>query len=275
MPGGQYLIQLDLLFDIWLILIIRAKDRDGTTSSQAAGASQTMNQAVKAAASMDRGEMERKTNDLVQYLLIMDQKKIPIKKQDINKHVLKDVSKAFPIIFEKATERLSKIFGVEVVELQDKLKGSYILVNKLDVGEHNPAEIWPDEENAKTGLLMVLLSLIFMNGNVMEDTQMWHTLKKFGIEQDHHHEVFGDVKKLITQEFVRQGYIEIVRQTNTDPPVNEFKWGQRAKHETTKRKVLTFVCQIYNNDMEPRQWTLQWQDVLRSEGRQDDVEQVI
>ncbi|KAK3579038.1 hypothetical protein CHS0354_029894 [Potamilus streckersoni] len=87
----------------------QANDRDGTTSSQAAGPSQTMNQAVKAAASMDRGEIERKTNDLVQYLLIMDQKKIPIKKQDINKHVLKDASKAFPVIFEKATERLEKL----------------------------------------------------------------------------------------------------------------------------------------------------------------------
>ena len=31
-----------------------------------------------------------------------------------------------------------------------------------------------EQENAKTGLLMVILSLIFMNGNVMQDGEFSH-----------------------------------------------------------------------------------------------------
>jgi hypothetical protein len=58
------------------------------------------------------------------------------------------------------------------------------------------------------------------------------------------HEVFGDIKKLITQEFVRQGYLEYIRQPATDPPAYDFKWGCRARSETTKKKVLDFVCQV-------------------------------
>ena len=58
------------------------------------------------------------------------------------------------------------------------------------------------------------------------------------------HKVFGDVKKLITQEFVRQNYVEYIRQPNTDPPHYELKWGARAKAEITKKNVLQFVCQV-------------------------------
>ena len=43
-------------------------------------ASQTLTQSQKAMASMDRGEQERIVNDTVKFLLVLDQKKIPIKK---------------------------------------------------------------------------------------------------------------------------------------------------------------------------------------------------
>lgn len=63
------------------------------------------------------------------------------------------------------------------------------------------------------------------------------------------HPVFGDVKKQLTVEFVRQGYLEYTRQPNTDPPVFEFRWGFRAKKEITKRNCLDFVSQVrYIND---------------------------
>ena len=58
------------------------------------------------------------------------------------------------------------------------------------------------------------------------------------------HEVFGDVKKLLTQEFSRQGYLEVTKQPSMEPPVTEFRWGQRAKNETSKRKVLEFVSKV-------------------------------
>ena len=53
-----------------------------------ASMSQAQSQSAKAAASMDRGEKERKVNELVKFLLVMDQKKLPIKKQGKLKHSL-------------------------------------------------------------------------------------------------------------------------------------------------------------------------------------------
>ena len=51
--------------------------------------SQAQSQSAKAAANMDRGEKERKVNELVKFLLVMDQKKVPIKKQGKVLKVLK------------------------------------------------------------------------------------------------------------------------------------------------------------------------------------------
>ncbi|KAK3102552.1 hypothetical protein FSP39_012153, partial [Pinctada imbricata] len=169
---------------------------------------------------------------------------------------------------------LTQVFGIRLISLEDKQKGTYILVNTLDTdiddltADHNVPQVinpveWSEEDNAKTGLLMVILSAIFMNGEVMMDTQLWHMLKKVGIDPDYTHEEFGDIKKLITQEFVRQGYIDYIRHPNSDPPVFEFRWGARAKHEVLKRSCMDFVSQLY--EIEPEQWKSQWQMVLEEE----------
>merc|ERR1719208_374183 len=98
----------------------------------------------------------------------------------------------------------------------------------------------------------MILSMIFMNGNIILEDDMWHALKKMGIKQDENHEVFGNVKSLIMDEFVRQGYLEVVPQPNTDPQVKDIIWGQRAKHEFPKQNSLNFVSLIYQT--EPNVW---------------------
>lgn len=233
--------------------------------------SQAQSQSAKAAANMDRGEKERKVNELVKFLLVMDQKKLPIKKQDINKHVLKEHSKAFLDIKNAAAARLEKVFGIELVEMEDKFKGSFILVNKIETDTEQSHLEWGEDDDSKMGLIMVVLSLIFMSGNVLQDSQLYNSLKKLGINPDITHEVFGDIKKLLTQEFVRQGYLEMTRQPNMDPPVTEFGWGQRAKLETSKRRVLEFVSKVYG--IESQQWTTQWQDVQLSEADNPNTQQ--
>lgn len=211
---------------------------------------------------MDPDELNRKVDELVQYLLVMDQKKLPIKKLDINKTVLKEHSKAHGAILKRAAAQLSGVFGIEVVELQDKLKGTYILINKLDTANHL-AETWSEVDDAKTGLLMMVLSIVFMSGNVVQDGDLWHSLRSLGIDSDMPHETFGDVKKLVMQEFTRQAYLECSRLQNSEQPIFEVRWGQRAKLETCKKKVLKFVCLLY--DMEPEQWAAQFQDMTDEE----------
>ena len=58
------------------------------------------------------------------------------------------------------------------------------------------------------------------------------------------HETFGDVKKLVMQEFVKQAYLELTKLPNNEQPVFEVRWGQRAKLETSKLQILKFVSLV-------------------------------
>ena len=58
------------------------------------------------------------------------------------------------------------------------------------------------------------------------------------------HEVFGDVKKLITQEFVKQLYLECDKVPKSEPPVFDFSWGPRALQELRKRSCLELVSEV-------------------------------
>lgn len=209
-------------------------------------------------------DLERKASELVQYFLIADQKKIPIRKLDINNHVLKEHKKHFPVVVAKAREMLLNVFGSELLELDDKMKGRYILVNKKHEGVLSNLDMMCREEEAiKLGLLFNILAIIYMNGDIISDTELWKTLRKLGIDSDCRHEIFGDIKKLVLDEFVKQAYLEYIKQTNSDPPSYQFHWGQRAKRELQKKDVLVYVSKIYGK--EPTEWKSLWQDCIAEE----------
>lgn len=224
----------------------------------------TETQSERIAAGMSADERERKVRDLVLYLLIADEKKIPIKRADISKNVFKDSPKgAVTALLEEAKQKLKEVFGIDVVELEDKKQKTYILANNIENDSEHPHQDWLPEDNAKMGLVMVILTLIFMNGNQIRDSLLYSSLRKLAVDIDAFHEQFGDVKKLITQEFVRQGFINYTRLPNTEPVQFEYTWGPRAQAETTKGMVLQFVCEVYG-DVEPSDWKSQYNDVQRS-----------
>ncbi|CAK8689435.1 non-structural maintenance of chromosomes element 3 homolog [Clavelina lepadiformis] len=207
-------------------------------------------------------ELERKANEVVHFVLIWEQKKIPIKRADINKHVLKDHKSSFSDVIKVVAKKLEKVFGIKLVEIGEGAKKAYMLVNTLDHSETSDVMKWKD--NSKRGLLFTILTLIFMSGNSIMDGALWHSLKRLGIEKDHSHSVFGDVKKLITQEFSRQMYLDISKVPNCDPPQYEYRWGQRAFHDIPKRKILEFVTKLYDKS-DIMVWKSQYQDMIADE----------
>ena len=54
-------------------------------------------------------------------------------------------------------------------------------------------------------------------------------------------------KKLVTQELVKQLYIEAAPVPQSDPPKLNFLWGDRAKIEFTKLEILTFASRVYTD----------------------------
>lgn len=57
-------------------------------------------------------------NDIVRYLLSADQRKLPIKRADITKNVVKENGRAFSSLMAQAAEKLRSVFGIELVEIE-------------------------------------------------------------------------------------------------------------------------------------------------------------
>ncbi|KAM6225868.1 non-structural maintenance of chromosomes element 3 homolog isoform 3-T3 [Porphyrio hochstetteri] len=201
-----------------------------------------------------KGPGPSQVSELVQFLLVKDQKKIPIKRADILKKVLPGYRDVSLEIISRASRTLEEVFGLQLVEIDTK-HHVYILTSSLTrvQGENLHHR---DNQPAKLGLLIVILSFIFMKGNSAKDGAVWEFLRRLRVYPGERHEVFGDAKKLVTEEFVRQKYLEITPIPMTDPPEFNYQWGPRAAKETSKRDILHFVAKIQGKD--PSFWMSQY-----------------
>ncbi|XP_029282366.1 non-structural maintenance of chromosomes element 3 homolog [Cottoperca gobio] len=200
-------------------------------------------------------QVDQKTAEVVQFFLVRDQKKIPVRRADLVKHVVKEYRNIYPEIMKRAARTFDQVFGLKMVEIDAK-NHMYILINKLETVQgaspvNSPA-------NPKMGLLFVILSVIFMKGGVVRENLIWNTLRKLRVDAGEKHEEFGDVKKVVTDEFVRQRYLEYGRIPHTEPIEHEFRWGQRAEVEVSKTKILEFMGQLHEQD--PESWTQQYRE---------------
>uniref|UniRef100_A0A8C8RQC6 MAGE domain-containing protein n=1 Tax=Pelusios castaneus TaxID=367368 RepID=A0A8C8RQC6_9SAUR len=200
-------------------------------------------------------QVDQKVSELVQFLLVKDQKKIPIKRTDILKNVIKDYKNVYSEIINRAGRTLKQVFGLQLVEIDTK-HHIYILVSNLPRLEGE--NLKQDDSTAKLGLLTIILSVIFMKGNSVKESAVWEMLRRLRVDPGEKHDVFGDVRKLVTEEFVRQKYLEYNRIPHTDPPEFEFQWGARAAKETSKMQILHFIAKIQSKD--PKVWTTQYNE---------------
>ncbi|GAB5585093.1 melanoma-associated antigen D4 isoform X1 [Prionailurus iriomotensis] len=214
--------------------------------------------------------LQERANKLVKYLMIKDYKKIPIKRSDMMKDVIREYDEHFPEIIERATYTLEKKFGIHLKEI-DKEEHLYILVCTRD---SSARLLGKTKDTPRLSLLLVILGVIFMNGNRASEAVLWEALRKMGLRPGVRHPFLGDLRKLITEDFVKQkrrslrwavqgflqamddtlhwAYLEYKKVPNSSPPEYEFLWGLRARHETSKMRVLRFIAQNQNRD--PREW---------------------
>ncbi|KAM5221853.1 melanoma-associated antigen D4-like [Ctenodactylus gundi] len=192
--------------------------------------------------------LQERANKLVKYLMIKDYKKIPIKRSDMVKDVIREYDEHFPEVIERATYTLEKKFGIHLKEI-DKEEHLYILICTRD---SSARLLGKTKDTPRLSLLLVILGVIFMNGNRAREAVLWEALRKMGLRPGVRHPFLGDLRKLITDDFVRQKYLEYKKIPNSSPPEYEFLWGLRACHETSKMRVLRFIAQNQNRD--PREW---------------------
>lgn len=242
------------------------RNRANTQSKRASGPTLTQeddesfslpstSQVQRAMENFTPAQVDQKAAEVVQFFLVKDQKKIPIRRADVVKHVVKEYRNVYTEIIKRAARTLDQVFGLQMVEIDSK-NHIYILVNKLEASEG--ASPISSPTNPKMGLLFVILSIVFMKGGSVREQVIWNTLKKLRVDAGVKHDEFGDVRKVVTDEFVRQRYLEYVRIPHTEPVEHEFRWGQRAETEVSKAKILEVLGEIH--DKEPQSWSQQYKE---------------
>ena len=92
---------------------------------------------------------------------------------------------------------------------------------------------------------MVLLGVIFINGNRATEKEIWEFLSMLGIYAGRRHCIFGEPRRLITKDLVQKEYLNYRKVPKSDPPHYELLWGPRACAETSKMKVLEVLAKFH------------------------------
>ncbi|XP_049989251.1 melanoma-associated antigen B4-like [Alexandromys fortis] len=191
--------------------------------------------------SMQMDLMTRKTVILMDYMLLKYKVQQPMKRGEMLKVINKRFKEHFPEILKKASYRLDVVFGLELKEILPHGQ-AYELVSKLDFEDDGSRS---NELGVPTrGILIALLSVIYLNNYCAAEEDVWCFLNALGVYDGIMHVFFGDFRKLITEQLVREEYLEYRQVPNSDPPSYEFLWGRRAYDETTQIKVMDVLAKI-------------------------------
>uniref|UniRef100_A0A2K6TXZ4 Melanoma-associated antigen E1 n=1 Tax=Saimiri boliviensis boliviensis TaxID=39432 RepID=A0A2K6TXZ4_SAIBB len=204
--------------------------------------------------------MEQNVAELLQFLLVKDQSKYPIRESEMREYIVKEYRNQFPEILRRAAAHLECIFRFELREL-DPEAHTYILLNKLGPVPFEGLEESPN--GPKMGLLMMILGQIFLNGNQAKEAEIWEMLWRMGVQRERRLSIFGNPKRLLSVEFVWQRYLDYRPVSDCKPVEYEFFWGPRSHIETTKMKILKFMAKIYNKD--PMDWPEQYNEALEED----------
>ncbi|XP_021009728.1 melanoma-associated antigen B2-like [Mus caroli] len=197
--------------------------------------------AQKSKKSPQQDLLTRKTGMLMEYMLNKYKQKEPLLRKEMLNVVTKSFKEQFPEILKKASNRMDLVFGLEVKEIQPHGQ-TYILVSKLDFQDDGSGS---SELGLPTrGILIPLLSVIYLNGYCLPEEEVWHFLSMLGIYDGVPHLIFGDARKLITEDLVQENYLEYRQVPDSDPPCYQFLWGPKAYAESSRVKVMEFLGHI-------------------------------
>uniref|UniRef100_A0A8C5YND2 Melanoma-associated antigen 10-like n=1 Tax=Marmota marmota marmota TaxID=9994 RepID=A0A8C5YND2_MARMA len=215
---------------------------------------------VDAMRNSPQNPLEEKVTDLVHILILKYRLKEPITKVEMLRVVTKEYKNQFPVIFKKAIKCLEVIFGIDVKET-DTASHLYVLVNSLDLTYDEI--LTNDQSMPKNGFLIIILGVIFIEGNCASEENIWEFLNMMGVYDGKEHFIYGEPRKFITRDLVQENYLEYRQVPNSDPPCYEFLWGPRAKAETIKMKVLEFLAKVKGSD--PVSFSSWYEEALREE----------
>nr|XP_048313638.1 melanoma-associated antigen 10-like [Myodes glareolus] len=204
--------------------------------------------------------IQEKATDLVFLFIYKYRMREPITLSEIHEVVTKDYENHFPVIFMEASKCLEMTFGIDIKQ-SDLLSSAYVFVNSLNLTYEDTLS--DNDRLPRNAFLIVILGVIFIEGNCASEERIWEFLKLVGVHDGEEHFICGDPREFLTINLVQQNYLEYRQVPNSQPACFEFLWGPRAHAETTKMKVLEFLAKI--NGCDPTDFSVWYEEALRDE----------
>ncbi|XP_034341919.1 melanoma-associated antigen 10-like [Arvicanthis niloticus] len=185
--------------------------------------------------------ISRKVVSLVHFLLFKCRNNQIVTKAEMLAEITRAYELSYHVIFTKASDCMWLLFGTDVIEVYP-LVHSYFFVPALGITYDRMKHGLPGIP--KTGLVIIVLCIIFLHDNCVSEEELWPLLNNIGLYAGSEHFMYGEPRKLITEHFVQEGYLEYRLVPGSLPPSRDFLWGPRARAENTKMKVWMFFASI-------------------------------
>lgn len=203
--------------------------------------SHNRSRAVASAVFPTQEAINRKVVSLVHFLLFKYRSNQPVTKAEMLAKITRAYELSYRVIFTQASDCMWLLFGIDVVEVYP-LVHSYSFVPALGITYDGMQHGVPGIP--KTGLVIIVLCIIFLYNNCVSEEDLWRILNKIGLYAGRDHFMYGEPRRLITEHFVQEGYLEYRQVPGSVPLSHEFLWGPRARAETTKMKVWMFFATL-------------------------------
>ncbi|CAK6450546.1 unnamed protein product [Pipistrellus nathusii] len=204
--------------------------------------------------------LDENVSSLVNFLLLKYRMKEVITKEDMLKVISKEYEDHFVEVFQRASERMEIVFGLDVIDI-DPFNQCYSIFIKM--GLTYDGMLHCKVGVPKTGILILILGAVFVKGNSATEQDIWDVLSVMGLYYEKKHYIFGDIRELITKHFVEEEYLKYQKVDNSDPAQFKYLWGPRAHAETTKMKVLHFLAKVRGTV--PQYFPSQYEEALEDE----------
>ena len=237
-----------------------ARSRSGAGAEGQVQGGENSSQASAAAESSHTDLLTMESENLVQYMLFKYKMRELIKRSEMVKVIHRRYKAQYPEILSRASEQMEMVFGMVLKEVRPN-SHCYTLVSNLDLSDSESMR--GDLGLPKNGLLMPLLGVIYLNGHRTSEEEVWKFLNILGIYDGRMHFIFGDTRKLITEDLVKEEYLEYNQVPGSNPPRYEFLWGPKALTENSKTKVLQFLTKV--NNLVPDALLPHYEEALREE----------
>ncbi|KAJ8647905.1 hypothetical protein MRB53_000928 [Persea americana] len=213
-------------------------------------------------------EKDKLVAEVIRYVLFKTYQNsgCPIKREELTQLITKNYrQRALPsYVINEAKEKLSRIFGYELKELQRarpstnqrrssqqsavELK-SYVIMSKV------PAKVYSkyveDKENSShvTGFTFAVIGIVHLAGGKMSEENLWHHLRRLGLnENDESHPLFGNTKQAL-ETLVQQRYLQKEKVNGPEGNTLMYELAERATEETISESLKEHIAQIVQKDV--------------------------